>query len=153
MATSEAGTRSLVLACPFDGTLNRVPAGRLDDKPSCGKCGRPLFEGKPLILTSANFDRHAAKSDLPLLIDFWAAWCGPCRMMGPNFEAAAAALEPAMRLAKLDTEAEPALAARYGIQGIPTMILVARGKEIARTSGAMPTSAIVEWAKGALGKL
>jgi thioredoxin 2 len=104
-----------------------------------------------LVLTAANFDRHAAKSDLPLLIDFWAAWCGPCRMMAPAFEEAAGRLEPRMRLAKLDTEAEPAIATRYGIQGIPSLVMIAKGKEVARISGAMPASAIVAWAEKALG--
>lgn len=141
---------TLVVACPSDAALNRVPSGRLGEVPKCGKCGKPLFQAKPVTLTAANFDRHAAKSDLPLLIDFWAAWCGPCRSMAPAFEEAAGRLEPEMRLSKLDTEAEPALAARYGIQGIPTLILIAKGKEVARTSGAMPASAIVQWAKGAL---
>jgi len=151
MTTAEASVDALTIACPADGALNRVPSDRLAQQPSCGKCGAPLFQGKPVTLTAANFERHAAKSDLPLLIDFWAAWCGPCRMMAPAFDEAAGRLEPGMRLGKLDTEAEPALAARYGIQGIPTMILIRKGREIARTSGAMPASAIVQWARGALG--
>ena len=111
----------LVIACPSDATLNRVPRARLGGDPKCGKCGQPLFHGKPVDLDAASFERHALKSDLPVVIDFWAEWCGPCRMMGPNFEAAAALLEPRVRLAKLDTEAEPAIAARYAIRGIPSM--------------------------------
>ncbi len=148
--SADAALDALVVACPTDGALNRVPRARLAQKPICGKCGKPLFQGKPVALVGGNFDRYAAASDLPLLVDFWAAWCGPCRMMAPAFEEAAARLEPRMRLGKLDTEAEPAIAARYGIQGIPTMILIAKGREVARISGAMPASSITAWAEKAL---
>jgi len=143
-------TDMVVVACPSDGSLNRIPRGKLAQDPRCGRCHEPLFQGKPVVLTAANFDRHTLKSDLPVVIDFWAAWCGPCRMMGPNFEAAAARLEPRVRMAKLDTEAEPAIAGRYGIRGIPCMIMIAKGREIARLSGAMPTTAIVQWDEQAL---
>ena len=141
---------SLIVACPVDGSLNRVPQARLGEQPKCGKCHNPLFPGKAIDLTSGNFNQHAEKSDLPVVIDFWAAWCGPCRMMTPNFEAAAVRLEPRVRMAKLDTEAEPAIASRYGIQGIPSMIMVRKGREVARISGAMPTTAIVQWVEQAL---
>lgn len=141
---------TLIIACPTDGSLNRVPRDRLTEAPKCGRCHNPLFQGHPIDLTSGNFDRHAEKSDLPVVIDFWAAWCGPCRMMTPNFEAAAGRLEPRVRMAKLDTEAEPVIAGRYGIQGIPSMIMVRKGREVARISGAMPTSAIVQWVEQAL---
>lgn len=150
MADTEAGGETLIVACPADGSLNRVPHAGLDRGAKCGKCGAPLFQGRAIDLDAANFERHALRSDLPVVIDFWAAWCGPCRMMSPNFEAAAAQLEPRVRMAKLDTEAEQAIAGRYAIRGIPTMIMIRKGREIARTSGAMPTAAIVLWVEQAL---
>lgn len=142
---------SKIIRCPVCATANRVPEDRLGDAAKCGKCGSPLFTHEPVVLTSANFDAHAASSDIPLLVDFWAPWCGPCRVMGPAFASAAPSLEPRMRLGKLDTEAEQGIAARYSIRSIPTMILFSGGKEMGRHSGAIPTSTIISWARQTAG--
>lgn len=135
--------------CAQCGASNRVPTARLGSAPRCGKCGVPLFAGTPMAVTTAVFDRLASKGDLPVLADFWAAWCGPCQVMAPAFAAAARTLEPEMRLVKVDTEAEQALAARYAIRSIPTLMLLKGGREVARTAGAMSEQAIVAWARQA----
>jgi thioredoxin 2 len=140
-------SESVLVACPHCHALNRVPRERFDQGPSCGKCHLALFAALPAALSAESFDAHVMRAGLPVVVDFWAPWCGPCRMMAPHFEAAARQLEPRVRLAKLDTEAEPALGARHGIRSIPTMVLFHQGRELARHSGAMPGAQIVAWVR------
>ncbi|HYD96054.1 MAG TPA: thioredoxin TrxC, partial [Noviherbaspirillum sp.] len=136
--------------CPACNAVNRFPEQRLGDAPACGSCSRPLFQHRPVALDAGSFDKHASRNDIPLLVDFWAPWCGPCRMMAPAFEQAAARLEPDFRLAKVDTEEEPGLAARFGIRSIPTLALFRHGQEIARQAGALGEADIIRWARSHL---
>lgn len=138
---------TLHIACPACGASNRLPEARLGDAPKCGKCAAPLFSAHPVAVTDANFDKLVGGTDLPVVVDCWASWCGPCMRFAPVFEEAAAALEPKVRLAKLDTDANQATAARLGIRSIPTLILFKGGREAERISGAMPLGPFMEWVK------
>jgi thioredoxin 2 len=140
------------IVCQHCNGLVGVPAARLTDGPRCPKCHTPLFDGHPVELTDGNFDQHVAKSDLPVVVDFWAPWCAPCRMMAPAFADAASSLEPAARFAKLNTDEAQAIAARYGIRSIPTLMVFKGGREVARQPGAMGAAQLMRWVSDALSR-
>lgn len=138
-------TEARMIVCPHCGSTNRVAADKPLADGKCGKCHEMLFDGQPAPVDAATFDRQINRSDVPVVVDFWADWCGPCHAMAPSFEAAARQLEPRMRFLKLDTEAEPQVAARYDIRGIPNLIVFRHGKVVAQRAGAMDARTLTTW--------
>ena len=135
------------IVCPHCQGINRIPAARLSDNPKCGKCKQPLFQGAPLEVDETAFQRQISRSDVPLLVDFWAEWCAPCKMMAPMFAQAAMELEPQVRLLKVDTEKNQNLAAQFDIRSIPTIAIFKGGREVARQAGAMQAPQLIQWVR------
>ncbi|MFK5947266.1 MAG: thioredoxin TrxC [Methylococcales bacterium] len=138
------------IVCPHCNSVNRIATDRLVDNPKCGCCKKILFTRHPIELTAKTFTQHINRNDIPVVVDFWALWCGPCKMMAPAYAQATAKLEPYVRLAKINTEEEQVLAGQHNIRSIPTLAIFKKGKEVARQSGAMSAEDIVRWVKSAI---
>lgn len=142
-------TESVHVVCPHCQAINRLPADKLDRRPGCGQCHEALFTGEPVSVDARGFRRQIGRTDIPVVVDVWASWCGPCKQFAPIFRQAAAELEPGYRLLKLNTETEQALAAELGIRSIPTLLLFRNGREVARTAGAMDQNSLLRWLRSA----
>lgn len=138
-------SEALHIICPDCAAVNRIPTARLSQHPKCGKCHQPLFNGHPVELSGEIFQKYITRNDIPVLVDFWAPWCGPCKTMAPAFAQASSQLEPRVRLTKVNTETDQALAEKFAIRNIPTLVLFQNGNEVARQAGAMEAADIIRW--------